>query len=213
MALLVSLRAALVAAAGDDFQSWNTLQVSFNPAERLEWTTMAEGRLYEDASELRHKRVGQLIRYRLSEAVSVGLNIRYTEKESGSGVRSSEERWELALYQTFAAMGRWRWDLRHRLEQVRPSDSAETVERSRHRLRVRLAVEGPGPLNAVFGSIEAFYSFSQSRLAETRLVPFGLDFALGERQSLTAATLLRSVRRVGGWEHAHVIEFSWSVNL
>lgn len=211
--LLVCLSAGWRMAAGDDFQSWNTVQVSFAPAERFEWTTMAEGRLYEDASQWRHKRVGQLIRYTLSETVSVGLNFRYTDKESGSGVRSSERRWELALYQTFAAMGRWRWDLRHRLEQVRPSNTGDAVERTRHRIRVRRAVEGPVALSALFATAEAFYEFSRSRIVETRIIPLGMSFALAEQHSLSAAYMVRSVRRSQEWEHAHVLELSWATRL
>lgn len=200
-------------ATADDFQSWNTVQVSFAPSERFEWTTMAEARLYEDASQLRHKRVGQLIRYTLSKTVSVGLNFRHTSKESVSGTRSHEDRWELALYHAVAAKGPWRWDLRHRFEQVRPSNTGASVERTRHRLRVRRAVEGPAGLASLFGMAEAFYGFSSSRIVETRIVPFGMSFALAEQQSLSAAYMLRSVRRSDEWEHAHIVEFSWAVRL
>jgi hypothetical protein len=214
LAVSLSIPAASPAMAGEDeFQSWNTVQFSFSPGERLELGTMVEGRLLDDASQLRHRRVGQLVTYALTETIGVGINFRHTRKESASGAKSSENRWELALYHSIFKSGRWRADFRHRVEQIRSSVREETMERSRHRLRFRRAVDGLAPLTQMYATFEAFYGFNESRLAETRWVPFGMTFSVGEQSRLSTAYMLRSVRRGGDWERAHVVELSLAVSL
>lgn len=199
-------------AEGEDFQSWNSIKLSYKANELWTASTVLEGRFYDDVSHLRHKRVGQLLELSLNESVTVGFNFRHTLKRSSTGARSTEDRWELSLQHRLLATEKWRWDLRHRLEQVAPGGD-EAFERSRHRVRARKKVEGWGTMNQYFATAEAFFSFDSQKIVETRVVPIGLSFAVGDSTNLSASYLLRSVRKSTTWEHAHAFLVGLSVKL
>jgi hypothetical protein len=210
--LLLGLFFPFEMSAEDDFQSWNNLKIGAQLSDSFSSTAAFEARLYDDARNLRHKRVGQVLQYRANDMVSLGLGFRHTLKESIGGSRSTEDRWEFALQHGLFTMGNWRWDMRHRLEQVRPGGD-KTLERSRHRLRLRKSIDGQFNLKHFFATAEGFLSFDAEKVVETRVIPFGLGFVLTDASGITAAYMLRSVRKPNDWQHAHVLELSLSLDI
>lgn len=212
MVMMVALSGFQLRAADEDVQIWNSIKLSYKANELLTASTVLEGRFYDDVSHLRHKRVGQMLEFSVNESVIVGFNFRHTLKRSSAGARSTEDRWELSLQHRLHLTKNWRWDMRHRLEQVAPGGD-EPFERSRHLVRARKKIDGRGSFKQYFANAEAFFSFDAQKIVETRVVPIGLSFAVRDSTTLSAAYLLRSVRKSATWEHAHALLVGISVKL
>ena len=201
------------AARADDFQTWQTVSLRWLDTHTVDLTTAVHTRFTDDSSDFSLWRIGQAVSSDPLSWLRVGVAYRYTEAKDSSGEWRHQHRGDFQVTPRCRLTERVSVSLRNRLE-LRATEGADEVhEVLRMRLQINVATPEWKPVRGFYVSNELFHSFDREVIFENRAVPFGLRFPLHEKAALRVFYMLRSVRGVDEWRHAHVLGTTLGVSL
>ena len=204
-------------AATEDFQTWNTVNLSANIAKNVPVTLEVSGRLTEDSGRLGVVIVRPAIGYRFSKRLTALVG--YTRQTTVNRVRSdtNENRLHQQLNWQVGALGRATFASRTRLEQRWIEGSDDLGWRVRERLQMQLPLKS-ARTNLVLSSEVLFALNSTDWGAHAGFDQMrnfaGVNFPLSKTITLETGYQNRYQKRRGAADRMdHIIPITLSVKL
>jgi nucleoside-specific outer membrane channel protein Tsx len=214
VALAVTLPAAL--RAGDDFGGWHSASLKWLDTSYVDLVTVGQARFRDNHGEANAHLLSQKAVFKAHENLNLGLAYTWLPFKTGAGDWQDQHRIEIEAnpHWTFAEV--WTVSLRNRFETRWIEDRPETNERIRHRIRLRRALDGLGPLRGVYAGNEFFYDLDDHDYNQNRLIPLGLSFKLHEKVGFNLYYMIQSVKsgaNTSDWDHLHVLGTHMSLSF
>ena len=203
----------LAATRAEDFQTWYTASLKWFDTEYVDPIATGHFRMTDKSTDFSLWRFGQAAMANPMAWMRAGLAYRYTEQERPNGSWLHQRRGDIMLIPHWKLSQRLSASLRHQFE-LRSTEGADEIsERLRMRLQLSLSTPSWHPMHSAYSSNEVFHDFDRERISENRFVPMGLRFRLNEKTHLRFFYMLRSLRGLEQWRHAHVVGTGMSLFL
>jgi hypothetical protein len=201
--------------ASDVFASWNALTVKSVDTEYVDLISSVETRFYNTRQGLQQVLMRQS--FALQPKSWLGFNVNYAyfpTRLSWDLPWLEEHRLELE------AVPRWKLnplltlEFRNRLELRWMDHHSGVNERSRHRVKGIIKVEGLAPVESIFASEEVLLTYSDFELQQNWLIPFGVSLRIHPRAKFSAYYMLQSVHvPQAEWRQGHVFGTDLSLSF
>lgn len=207
---------ASVGWARDDFQSWNTVEMSKRLNESWDIFTFVNFRLRGDAGELFYHEYRQGIRWQPSPYLRLGLNYLFARNES-SGKPLEEHRGELDITPQ-ARLGSMKLSMRGRIE-LRTIEGSAGEQEWRFRVMPKVAypVRLGGYTVTPYVADDLFYDSTRDAWNQNRVylgVALPVRGPLGADPTVSVYYMLQSQRSVrDDWSSNHIVGTKLSVRF
>lgn len=190
---------------GDDFRSWQWLDVVTYQNETYTNAVHLESRWRNDSSDIHVGLGGIYNNFKVHPTTRLGLNFVYYEYFPDRGDSIGVFYPEPDLMNSFPLGKIATLSLRQRLE-IRFIEGKDGVfPRSRHLAGVSFPLEELGPLKAFYMNEEFFYDWDSGEICQNRLVPAGLTFRVHEKIDFSLYYMLQSEKTASNWNQNHII--------
>ena len=169
--------------AGDDFQTWQTLEIKKQLGPEWELFFMPEIRIRDDASELFYHECRQGIRFKPSKHLQVGVNYLFARNTNTAGKHRDEHTGELDITPK-TSWGVFDLSMRYRLALRTIEGSAGEQEyQMRFNPKVAYPTKFAGHPVTPYAAGDFFYDYTRDSFNQSRLF-LGVAVPLGERKGV-----------------------------
>lgn len=201
--------------ARDDFQSWNSIEISKRFGAQWEVFFLPEIRIRDDASDLFYHEYRQGVRWKPSKYLQVGLNYLFVRNES-SGKPLEEHAGELDVTPK-ATVGRFNLSVRGRLAlRAIQGSSGEQEWQVRLMPKVACPTTLAGHPITPYVADDLFYDYTRDAWNQNRLF-LGATIPLGRSRGLEVATdvyyMLQHQLGPRDWKSNHILGTRVSVRF
>ena len=212
---LIFLMRIPTASADDDFQSWNTIEISKRLGKEWEIFCIPEVRIRDDASDVFYHEFRQGVRYKHFKHLQLGLNYLYARNSSSGRVRD-EHTGELDVTPK-TTVGPWELSLRGRAAMRAVEGSSEELE-WQFRLMPKIAYPtkiGDHKITPYIAD-DWFYdgtrdAFNQNRLYAGTSIPLGQS--MGADVGLDTYYMLQHQLGPRDWNSNHILGTKLSIRF
>lgn len=196
--------------ASDDLQYWSRYTVKTHSYDRMELATYFEGRLSEDVSQDALYQLSEQLRYKLRDDLDLGLNYTYLEQRVVHS-KTKDEEFKYHHRAEIEVSPRWKpadWlqiKNRNRFEYRWIEDQGSDNTRFRQRWELVFPIKNAAPVHSVFVNSEYFFDFKQSQIIENRAIPFGIQFKINDKASLSVFYMIQARKGPLDWSSNQVV--------
>jgi hypothetical protein len=196
--------------ASDDWQYWSRYTLKTHSFDRVELATYFEGRLNEDLSQDGLYQISEQFKYKLRDDLDLGLNYTYLEQRSVNSKTKIEvfkynHRAEIELSPRWKPADWLQIKNRNRLEFRWIEDQGSDNTRFRQRWELVFPIKNAAPVQSIFVNSEYFFDFKQSQIVENRAIPFGVQFKLNDKASLSVFYMIQARKGPLDWSSNQIV--------
>ncbi len=204
----------------DDFQYWSQYSLKAIDTKYVDYVSSGELRLIDDVSDFSFWRTTQRLIFDLFPYLSLGTNYTFLEEQVINSKTKEEEfkyhhRLELEVSPQYE-IKKWvhvNIKNRNRFEFRWIEDQGSDNGRFRQRWELEFPVSKVPRVKSVYINNEFFVAMNRQELNQNRVIPFGINFKVCSKASLSVFYMIQSKKGAHDWSSNQIVGTHLSISL